>query len=312
MDVLGPLGHATRKLFAELVEEEKLNCSFRQDGHYEIYLTEGGLRLAQHEVDLVRRYGYHPELLSGEELRRREPAISKQVVGGVYHPQGATLNPHHFVLELAERARLHGAQFQTQREVVEIVTDGNRVRGVRTRDSQTIAADTVVLAPGVYGTRLIRQLGLRFPLQPAKGYHRDRKLAEGGTPPLQIACLLGETAVYCTPMEGFVRFAGTLELSGMNHKMRRGRLEQLGNAAKRYLSGIRDAGPQSEWCGLRPCMPDGLPVLGPVARYGGLFIATGHAMMGLTLGPITGKLVAEYVLDGAPSMDVGSLSPERF
>jgi D-amino-acid dehydrogenase len=124
--------------------------------------------------------------------------------------------------------------------------------------------------------------------------------------------VLGESLVFCTPMDGFVRFAGTLEFSGVNHTMRRPRLEQLTRAAHRYLNTMQDAIVQSEWCGLRPCLPDGLSAVGPLSPYEGLFIATGHAMMGLTLAPVTGKLIAECVLDGAPSMDITGLSPGRF
>ena len=312
MRVLGPLGHATSALFEDLVEQEDLNCNYRHEGYYEIYLTERGLRLAESEASLVRRYGYHPESVPGDKLRQRNLSINNQVVGGIYHPEAATLNPYLFVREMAERARRHGARFQTGSEVLEITTGKGKVRGVQTSNGESIEGDAVVLAMGAYGTRLIQQLGLSFPLQPAKGYHCDRRLGDGKTPPLEHACVLGETSVFCTPLEGFVRFAGTMEFSGVNHKMRRRRLEQLTNAAKRYLDGMGDAKPESEWCGLRPCMPDGLPVLGPVRRYRGLFIATGHAMVGLTLGPITGKLIAEYVLDGEPSMEVAALHPERF
>ena len=118
--------------------------------------------------------------------------------------------------------------------------------------------------------------------------------------------------VFCTPMNGFVRFAGTLEFSGVNHEIRRPRLEQLTKAAGRYLNTMENATVRSEWCGLRPCLPDGLPAVGPLPRYPGLFLATGHAMMGLTLGPVTGKLIAECILDGSASLDIRALRPERF
>jgi D-amino-acid dehydrogenase len=124
--------------------------------------------------------------------------------------------------------------------------------------------------------------------------------------------MLGETSVFCTPMGGSVRFAGTLEFSGVNHDMRPARLEQLNKAAKRYLSGVGDIEYRSEWCGLRPCLPDGLPAVGPVPNHPDVILATGHAMLGLTLGPVTGKVVAEYLLDGAPTKDVRALSPGRF
>jgi D-amino-acid dehydrogenase len=113
-------------------------------------------------------------------------------------------------------------------------------------------------------------------------------------------------------MDGFVRFAGTLEFSGINEQVRRPRLEQLTSAAGHYFEGMGPVEAVSEWCGLRPCLSDGLPALGPVPGCAGAFVATGHAMLGLTLGPVTGKLVAEYIVDGAPSLEVSALLPARF
>ena len=124
--------------------------------------------------------------------------------------------------------------------------------------------------------------------------------------------MLGEHSVFCTPMDGFLRFAGTMEFSGLNHEMRRPRLEQLTTAADLYLEGVGDTPSRSEWCGLRPCTPDGLPIVGRVPGHDGVYVANGHAMLGLTLGPVTGKLISELVLDGKPSMDIHALRMERF
>ncbi len=147
----------------------------------------------------------------------------------------------------------------------------------------------MVLATGAYSLELSRKLGLRLPLQAGKGYHRDRDLSAGGTPSLNSTCMLGEASVFCTPLEGVVRFAGTMEFSGVNHEMRRARLDQLTNAAGRYLNGMGEAESRSEWCGLRPCIADGLPAIGSLPNHPGVFLATGHAMLGLTLGPVTGE-----------------------
>ena len=312
MGVMAPLGHATRELFDELVGQEKLDCCFQRDGYYEIYLTESGLASAKKEAGFIAHYDFHPQVLTGDALREREPGFNNRIVGGVFYPEAATLNPYRFVVEMAKRAERHGAVFQTGTEVANVRTAGGKVHGAETRQGEVIEADSLVLAAGAYSVPLVRQLGLRFPLQPAKGYHRDRVPEAGKPPVLRHACVLGENMVFCTPMDGFVRFAGTLEFSGVNHQIRRPRLEQLTNASKRYLNGMSDVEYKSEWCGLRPCMPDGLPVVGPLSRYQGLFVATGHAMLGLTLGPVTGKLISECVLDGAPGIDISALAPERF
>jgi D-amino-acid dehydrogenase len=324
LDVLGPMGHASRALIERLVVEEGLECDFSPDGYYEVYRTEAAFGAARREADVIRGYDYHPQILDGPSMRAREPALKPGTVGGVYFPEAATLNPHRFVLEMADRAKRHGADVRDGTPVERVVVDdgreashrgdsrGSRVVGVSLPGGELLEADAVVLATGSYSPHLLRSLGVHLPIQAAKGYHRDRDPEKGGTPPLQVACVLGERFVFCTPMDGVVRYAGTLEFSGENHEIRPRRLNQLTESAKAYFDGVGDAHSESEWCGLRPCTPDGLPVLGPVPGYSGLFAANGHAMLGLTLGPITGQLMAEYVIDGTPSMKLEQLRVDRF
>jgi D-amino-acid dehydrogenase len=312
MGIVGPLGHITERLFHELMSEERLECGYRAEGRYDVFLTERALAAATAEAALTRRHGFESVVLSGAEVREREPALTEAVVGGVYDAGSSIANPYRFVVELADRARRRGASIRTGCSVREVRVRSGRVEGVQLADGEVVTADVVILAGGAYTVELTRPLGIRLPLQPAKGYHRDRALTDGATPALRRACLLGEFGVFCTPLDGFVRFAGTLEFSGVNERIRRPRLEQLTNAARSYFKGMGDAAAISEWCGLRPCLPDGLPAIGPVPRVPGLFLATGHAMMGLTLGPVTGQLMAEYVLDGAPSLDLRLLRADRF
>jgi len=312
MRVLGPLGHEARRLFSELIGAEKIECGFRQSGYYEIYVTDGALAAAQREAAFLSGYGFHPEPVSGAALRQRDPAIRDDVVGGVFYPEGETLDPYRFVTGLAQQAENWGARFLTNTEVVGIRIGDGQVGGVVTGGSAVIEADAVIVAGGAYSKRLVRQVGLSLPLQAAKGYHCDCAPAAGNLPLLLYPCILGERMVFCTPMDGFVRLAGTLEFSGLNERIERARLHQLMRAARQYLNGMEGTVIRSEWCGLRPCLPDGLPAVGPVRGYRGLFLATGHAMMGVTLGPVTGKLIADFVLDGRPSLDIAALDPNRF
>jgi D-amino-acid dehydrogenase len=113
-------------------------------------------------------------------------------------------------------------------------------------------------------------------------------------------------------MDDFVRFAGTLEFSGLNHDVRPERLGQLMRSASLYYDGVTQAEALDVWVGLRPCTPDGLPAIGPLPGIQGLYAATGHGMLGLTLGPITGKLLSEQVLDGSASLPLGPFDPGRF
>jgi D-amino-acid dehydrogenase len=128
---------------------------------------------------------------------------------------------------------------------------------------------------------------------------------------MRYACVLHESSVFCTPMDTIVRFAGTMEFSGVSKTLRVERLRQLSRAASQAFPGLGTARPISEWCGLRPMSMDGLPIVGAVPGVDGLVLATGHGMLGLTLAPVTGDMVANLVLGGGDAR-LGPLSPGRF
>lgn len=310
MSALAPLGRASLDLFDDLVESEKLDCNYQRRGYYEICRTQEGLAEVTHDAAVMRRHGFHPRVIDGDELRDLEPAILESVIGGVHFPEAATCDPHRFVVQLSDRSVRLGGRVATGRGVLEVLGSENAVTGVRLDDGESLEADAVVLATGSYSGSLTHKFGLRLPIRAGKGYHRDLEQGDGG-PLLRVACVLAETSVFCTPMSGSTRLAGTLEFSGVNHVRRPKRLEQLSVAAEAYLQGVRDAEIGSEWCGLRPCTPDGIPYVGPVPGQSGLFVATGHAMLGLTLGPVTGKLIAEHVLHGRTSLPSDALGIHR-
>lgn len=309
MEMLAKLGHATMPLFDELIGGGSLACDYRKNGMMEVYRSGAGKRHVEADAELTRSLGFPAESLSEDELRQREPAIQGQAMGAVWYPGHATCNPHRFVIQLSERAADAGARLCPQTEVTGFVLSDGRVKGVRTQQGGQLEADNVVLAAGSWSTQLARMVGVSVPLQPAKGYHRD---VEPNCPGPTHPCLFSEEKVVCTPMDDFLRLAGTLEFSGLNLDIRRQRLEMVTRAAAKYLPGIEQASTRSEWCGLRPCTADGLPVVGWAPRVGHLFIATGHAMLGLGLGPVTGKLACEAILDGRTSIDITSLRADRF
>jgi D-amino-acid dehydrogenase len=311
MRSLSPLGLATSDLMDELVRAERLDCGYRRSGYLEVFDTEQGLAAGQAEAAVVARHGFDPEYLDADGLREREPCLSTGVVGGWFHPEGTVVHPYRFVVELADRATRRGARLHSRTAAREVVTERGRVRGVRTAAGELVEGDAVVLATGAYSPGLMAALGCPLPVQPAKGYHSDRDPG-AGAPDLEVPCLLGESAVFCSPIDGFVRLAGTLEFSGRNHDIRLARLHQLDAAARRYFDRTGSGEPLSEWCGLRPCTPDGLPVIGPVPGVLGAYVATGHAMLGLTLGPVTGMLIADLVVDGVAGLPTGAFRADRF
>lgn len=312
MEIMAPLGKEALELFDRLVEEEAVACGYTREGYYDVCRTEAGLAGASHEAGIIETHGYHPEVVSGDELRYREPELGGAVVGGVYYPEAATLDPLAFVHEVADRARQQGARLREGVEVTDVLLEHGRAAGVRLADASRVDADAVVLATGPFALDLSARLGTSLPVQPGKGYHRDVAVGEGGAPPMRIACVINESSVFCTPMRDVVRFAGTMELSGLNHLLRRERLEQLTTAARTVLPRLGAAAPASEWCGLRPMCADGLPIVGPLPGAEGFCVATGHGMLGLTLGPVTARIVADHLLGGGDRSLYPGLSPSRF
>jgi D-amino-acid dehydrogenase len=311
MRVMAPLGKRSLALFGELIRGEGIECEYRADGYYEISSSTEGLEDAKHDAALLASHGYAAEILDRDELCRREPAIGPVAVGGIHYPEGATLDPGLFLESLAGAARRRGVEVREGADVRSVTVRSGRATGVRLASGAEVGCDAVVLATGPYSLRVARKLGVRLPVQPGKGYHRDIGIGPNGAPPLRIGCVLTESSVFCTPLYGFVRFAGTMEFSGINRVMRPERLRQLTRAAREVFPGLGSARASSEWCGLRPMSVDGIPIVGPLKELEGLSVATGHGMLGLTLAPVTAEIVARHVLEGGDPR-TAELSPARF
>jgi D-amino-acid dehydrogenase len=182
---------------------------------------------------------------------------------------------------------------------------------VHTDRGTKLEADEYVVSAGVWSQQVTRDLGIRIPMQAGKGY----SLTIENAAPLPRRCaILSEAHVAITPMGGALRFAGTLELTGFDERIDQGRVRAIAHSVARYLP---DIAPQQllqapARSGLRPCSPDGLPYVGRVSRFANLSVATGHAMMGISLGPITGKLMAEMLSGEPPSCSVEALRPDRY
>jgi D-amino-acid dehydrogenase len=315
MRTLGALSTMTVGMFEELRDR----CAsagvpgfyFDRLGYYEVYRTEAGLAHGREHAAIAARHGFGHEVFDGAQMREREPALAEGTVGAVWYPDSSQCNPMAFLRAVAALAAAQGATILEGAPVASVDVEGGRAVGVTLGDGRELRADVVVMAAGPWSAELLQPLGVKVPMQPAKGYHLDVPTTD---PALRAAIVLGEANMAVTPMDGFVRLAGTLEFSGLNTAMRRNRLEMLLVGARKYLRGYDGSVERrSEWVGMRPCSPDGLPILGWTDRAPGLLVATGHGMLGMTQGPATGRLVAEMVLDGAASsMDVGPMGLARF
>jgi D-amino-acid dehydrogenase len=268
-----------------------------------------GRRLAQQEGEMAARQGFTVNLVNGQDLRNQDPAFTESVQGAVHYPESAFLDPGLFLPALARRLGTLGVDLREKVTVSRLVVKGQRCLGVLTDEGQQIFGSPTVLAAGIWSSHLAKAAGVSLPMQAGKGYYLDL------TPPVpcpQTACVLTEAFVAVTPMEEKLRLAGTVELSGINDRLVPRRLAMLKQGAGKYLRGLDQVQVLNEGCALRPCTADGLPVVGWAPGIEGLFLATGHAKMGLTHGPITGRLASECLLEGPSTLDLFPLRPDRL
>ena len=308
MPLLRNLSVASLDLYRELARIEGLEFAFHESGSMTVFRTPQAFEHGIHEARVAGEFGVAAKVLDGPAARAMEPALRPDVAGGVFFPEDALLVPDRFVKGLARVGTALGVQMRPGTEVLGFRTSGNRITGVETTRGP-LAADLVVLAAGAWAPEVARSLRLRIPIQPAKGYSLTyRRPAKGPSIPL----LPAEARFSITPMGDLLRFGGTLELAGMDLSVSARRVEALRRSASGYIVDTERLELLEIWRGLRPCTPDGLPLLGRSGRLANLIVAAGHAMVGMSLGPVTGKIVAQVASGTAPLVDIALLDPQRF
>ena len=286
---------------------EGVDTGFTRRGAINVYESERAFVAGRREAAALEREGIHSQVLDLSEARALEPAIG-DVAGAVFYPDEAHCEPARFLRAVADAARAAGADVRTGVEVLGVRRRGRRIARVDTT-AGAFVPNTVVLAAGVWSGVLARDLGLRIPLEGGKGYHVDLERTAGDP---AIPIYLHEARVIATPFDGVLRLAGTLQLTGLDERIDESRVRATLDAGVRTLRGVRGRPVVDVWGGIRPCTPDGLPIIGSPDEVTNLVVATGHAMKGLHLAPVTGRLVAEVLSGEQPSFNLAPMHPDRF
>jgi D-amino-acid dehydrogenase len=308
--LLGQLGLASRALFEELADATRNDFGLMKRGLLMLCKTAHTLEEEAGIVSHARELGVPAEVVTAARAAELDPDVRMDIAGAVYFPLDCHLTPQRFMATLLRLAREAGVQFSWSTEITGWRHAGRRVAAATTARGD-LAADEFVLAGGSWSPATVRALGLRLPMEPGKGYSltlsRPRQLP-------RLCSIFTEARVAVTPMGDTLRVGGTMELSGLDESIRPERVQGIVEAVPRYFPEFRvdDFRAFAPWRGLRPVAPDGLPYLGRFAGYDNLTAATGHAMMGLSLAPITGRLVAQLLSGEKPSIDLTLLNPDRF
>ena len=298
----------SQQLFQSIKYDEQFSFHYDKKGLLMLCQTERQLEKELEILTMANSLSVHAKEISKAELKILEPSVEINGVGGVYFENDHHSTPSDFMNQLKAYLRSKGVRIFSNESVVDFMMKQGKIDSVIT-DKQILRSDEFVMASGSWSADLCKKLGLKLMLQAGKGYSMNTQVSTGITTPT----ILAEAKIAVTPMDGFTRFAGTMEIAGVNQTINRKRVEVIAKAANHYYPSIQLSEPEIEaaTCGLRPLSPDGLPYIGKPQSCENMTIATGHAMLGWTLGPGTGKLVSELILNKITSLDIDIYHPNR-
>ena len=300
--LLRDLHLASRALYEHLGDE----CGLVQKGLLMLCKTQHGLDEEARAAAKAVTLGVPAAVLDARQTAALDPHATMDIAGSVHYPRDCHLQPARYVA--AMERRIGGAMMDA--EVTGWRREGSRLAAARTTGGE-IEGDEFILAGGAWSAGLVRELGLRLPMQAGKGY----SLTLPHPVELPALCsILTEARVAVTPMGDSLRVGGTMEIAGLHERISPRRVAGIVKALPNYFPRFRpeDFEGIQPWSGLRPCSPDGLPYLGRTRAAPNLVVATGHSMMGLSLAPITGELAAQLIDGEPPRFDLRLLAPDRF
>ena len=302
----------SQKMYEDWTKLPQFQFAYEHKGLLEVFQTDKGGDHAKHIMHRAHDLGLTDTvLLDASELQALEPHTTVEAKGAVWFKCDAHLYPNKLMTQLVADLKNKGVHFILNDEVIGFEKNQQQVTKVRTT-KQVVDADSVVIAAGSWSRELSALLQLKIPLMPGRGYSVT---LENSPHRLNYPSVLIEGRVALTPMDGNkIRFGGTMEITSTQTPPRYQRVQGILDAVKRYYPefDVPMPAPEHIWYGYRPCSADGLPYLGRTQKWKNVVMATGHAMVGLSLGAGTGKLVSEIVNESSLSMDISAFKPERF
>jgi glycine oxidase len=295
------------RLADDLREQTGIDVGFCRWGLLELLFTPGEVRAADRCCAIQTQAGLRVERLSREETLALEPALAPDLQGSIRYVDEAHVHNGRLTIALAEAARRTGAELRSGAPALALIRERERVVGVQT-STETVYAEAVIVANGAWSSDLIRPLGLMLPVKPMRG-----QMLAVRTVPRAVSQIIYGRHMYLVPRpDGETLVGATVEDVGFRKEVTLEGLEELIQAGRHIAPGMMGQPVIRTWAGLRPGSPDGLPLVGPVAGQPGLILAVGHHRNGILLGPMTGVLVKQWLVDHVQSPYLDLLRPERF
>ena len=298
----------SQELFTDIRQKEEFTNHYQKKGLFMLCQTDKLLEEEQKVIHMANVLGLEARMVDSEELKILEPNVKINAKGAAFYECDHHSTPNEFMTELRNHLERTGVRIIQNEKIVDMKVSSSRIESVHS-SANTHKADEFVLAAGSWSSLISKRLGIKILLQAGKGYRINTTRETGIT----IPAILAEAKAAVTPMNGFTRFAGTMEIAGINHAINSVRVKAIADAVTRYYPELtlNQEEMDDAACGLRPVSPDGLPYIGKSSKCANLTIATGHAMMGWSMGTGTGKLVSEIISESPSSLSLNPFSPDR-
>ena len=306
--IMAALGFRSAELIARWIAEERIDCGYRPDGLLNVYGTPASLDAGKREAAEMQRYGVGIEAFGAREIRELEPALNENVLGGFLCTDDAGLDPGRFLSSLAEVLEARKVMLIPHTELLAVHGSSGAVRRMVTSGGN-LAARQVVVAAGAWAPGVASLFGESVSIQPGKGH--SMTVAKPSTGPRRNI-LIGDRWVAVNPMGDRLRMSGWLELGRLDTRPSIHRLSLVESGVRSRIRLDTDLTVLERWAGVRPITPDGLPIIGNSRRWDNVAYAVGHGKLGLSLGPVTGRLVTQLLCGLPTDLDLEPFSPDRF
>lgn len=308
-ELLRDLNLESRRLFGELQQEE--DFGLKQRGLLMLCKTQHGLDEEAEVAHAAHKIGLRAEVIDTKRAAELDPDITMDIAGAVYFPDDCHMDPARFMASLRKRVLTLGGEIVNNVEIESIERGGGKVTAVVAKDGRRFEGAKFVAAGGSWLPELLRTAGYKLSLQAGKGYSLTLKNPKQLP---QLCSIFCEAKVAITPMGDTLRFAGTMEVGGLDLSINPKRVRGIIKSVNQYFPQFseEDFAGIEPWAGLRPVSPDGIPYLGVLPGTDNLIVAGGHAMMGLSLGPVTGQLAADLLQARRPFRSIQQMALDRF
>ena len=308
ISIIKKINEFSKELYFELRDSKKIDFKIYEKGLLMAFKTSEAEKEEFKTAKIARELEMNVKELSQKDVNSMQPKIKMNIKGAFWYKSDAHLTPETFMNNLKSYLLKKGLKVYKENLVESFNYNSGIINSIRTKKNE-IFGDEFVIAAGAWSENLLKKLRIKLLIQAGKGY-RINLLKKTG---ISYPAILLEDKVAVTPMDGFTRFGGTMEISGLNTKINYKRVNAIAKSSEEYYEGLKISRQNinDAQCGLRPLSPDGLPFIGRHSLYNNLVLATGHSMMGWSLGPVTGKLVSEIISGKKKSISIDPFNPER-